>query len=60
MVNYTMNMGYKEVKGPLNHSDSEETVLVFVQFALDLAEKPDLLLHSIGCSWMTGAIGITF
>ena len=60
MVNYTKNMGYKEVKGPLNDSDSEESVLVFVQFVLDLAEKPDLFLHSIGCSQMTGAIGITF
>lgn len=48
------------MKGPLNHSDSEESVLVSVQFVLDLAEKPDLLLQNIGCSQMAGAIGITF
>ena len=34
------------MKGPLNHSDSEESVLVSVQFVLDLAQKPDLLLHN--------------
>lgn len=58
-MNYTKNANDKEMKGPLNHSDSEEKRSVFVQFALDLAQKLDLLLHSTGCSLITGAIDIT-
>lgn len=59
MVSYTKKMNYKETKGLLNHSDSEEKHSAFVQFVLDLVENPDLLLHNTGCFLITGAIDIT-
>lgn len=58
MVNYTKNVNYKETKGPLNHSASEGKHAGFVQFVLDLAKKPHLLLHNTGCFLISGAIDI--
>jgi hypothetical protein len=52
-------MGYKEVKGPLNHTDSKEKLAGFQPFVLDLTEMPHLLLHNAACYLITGATDIT-
>lgn len=58
MVNYTKNMNYKEMKGPLNHPDSEGKCVGFVRFVSDLAEESHLLLHNTGCFLISDAIDI--
>lgn len=52
-------MSYKEMKRPVHHADSEEKYTGFLQFALDLVERPHLLLPKTACYLISGAVDVT-